>query len=156
MYSQTQEKTTKMESHYLILFAMAVYICVPYCEGAPQGDQPQDSPLGDFAAGFLHELTGIDLRPKPTISTTTTTTTTKPTTTTTVTVSTKKPLPAFCACDVSKTVTDASGTIRGNCKSRARGKLFCYVSNVECGEDNTGRYANTWINYSLCEISPRD
>jgi len=83
-----------------------------------------------------------------TTPTTTTTTTTKAITTT-VTATTKKPT-TDCKCNINAKVYQR-GEITGNCQTEINGKFFCYVDNEECGEDNSSRFADKWINYSLCD-----
>ena len=57
-----------------------------------------------------------------------------------------------CECDTDAIVKHHDGRVTGgNCLTKLRGKFFCYVNKKECGEANTGRFKNKWINYSLCD-----
>merc|ERR1712018_309483 len=61
------------------------------------------------------------------------------------------PFVTGCECDTEAIVKHHDGSISGNCFTQIQGKFFCYVNKESCGEANTGRFRNKWINYKLCD-----
>ena len=62
------------------------------------------------------------------------------------------PFVTGCECDTDAIVKHHDGRVTGgNCLTQVQDKFFCYVSKKECGEANSGRFRNKWINYSLCD-----